>query len=146
MYLDKLCLFSDAQSIQNTGVCTDKMDIGAITSQDFGAGEDPELVITVDTAVTRGAGACTVTFAFVTDGDSALGSPTTLASSGAVAKTDLTAGAVAWRCKVPSATYEQYIGVTYTFSAAADTGAFTAALYKDFGSSKKAYPDGLTIT
>lgn len=124
MILDKDLMFSDAQTILDSGASTNYIDL-EVAGED--APEEMYLLIQVATAVTRAAGAATVTFKLQSDSDAAFGSATDMFTSAAIAKASLTAGYQAVKVRIPHGS-ERYLRVYYTFSAACDTGAFNAML------------------
>lgn len=137
--LDKNALFSGSysgstwtgQSIQATGLSTNVVDLGPTTSntlRDLGQGKDLYLVILTKDAVTRAAGACTVTFSLESDSVTTIDSSATVHyTTAAISKP--TAGSVVVKQALPvGKTYERYLAVRYTFSATADAGSFIAAL------------------
>jgi hypothetical protein len=121
---------SNAQAIgadTNALASTSYKDFGAATHKAIDA---MWLVVNVETAVTRSAGAATVTFKVETDDNSSFSSATTLLDTGALAKATLVDGYNVIKMRVP-ANCEQYLRVTYTASAALDTGKIDALLVMD---------------
>lgn len=121
MLIDKALEMSDAQGIVNTGASTDVCDLGA--AGDAKGGNAMYWKVIVAAAVVRTAGACTVTFALQTATDAAFSSPVNLLVTGAIAKANLTAGAVPVYIKLPESGLLRFIRTYYTFSAEADSGA-----------------------
>jgi hypothetical protein len=142
-YIDKFNEFSDAQA-PTTGSTTSTYSFDT-KGADIGTGEDTYLVIQVDTAVTS-LGSATVDFKYVESDTADLGTPTTLASTGAVGKATLIAGYQALKMKIP-ANSKRYVGVIYTVATADLTaGAFSAFLTKDLQSAKtRTYASGYTV-
>lgn len=128
----------------NTIDLTQHTDIGA----DVGAGKPLFFVWTVTTAFTRAAGALTCTFDIIADDDPALGSPVTLASSGAIAKATLVAGAqvVLQIPPVIASLGLRYLGANYTLSASGDTGAALCDIVETIQDGKKYYASGFSVT
>jgi hypothetical protein len=109
MFLDaKLTLDSAKSLTAGTTVCTDKIDLGAAAPQ-IGDGEPMAVVMVVDTAAAGSTD--TFTFNMLTDGDSALGSPTILAAR-TIPKARLTAGSVHVFPIPPGGPFEQYFGMS----------------------------------
>lgn len=121
MLIDKALEMSDAQAIVDTGVSENVCDLGA--AGDAKGCNAMYWKVIVAAAVVRAAGACTVTFKLQTATDAAFSSPVDLIVSGAISKTVLTAGATAVYAKLPESGLLRYIRTSYTFSAAADSGA-----------------------
>jgi len=145
MITDKYLRLSEDQEVLTSAVSTNTIDLSQ--ARDVGEGKPLYMVFTVTTAFTRAAGALTVTMNVLTDDDSALGSPTTLASTGAIAKADLTAGA-RFVLQIPPALGSKglrYLGASFTNSAAADTGKVTVDIVETFQDGKKFYPAGYTV-
>ena len=145
MITDKYLRLSEDQEVLTTAVSTNTIDLSQ--ARDIGEGKPLYMVFTVTTAFTRAAGALTVTMNVLTDDDAALGSPTTLASTGAIDKTSLTAGAQ-FVLQIPptiGSKGERYLGASFTNSATADTGKVTVDIVETFQDGKKYYPSGYTV-
>ena len=145
MITDKYLRLSEAQEVLTSAVSTNTIDLSQ--ARDVGEGKPLYMVFTVTTAFTRAAGALTVTFNALIDDDAALGSPTTLASTGAIAKADLTAGAQ-FVLQIPPVIGSKglrYLGASFTNSATADTGKVTVDIVETFQDGKKFYPSGYTV-
>jgi hypothetical protein len=142
MYIDKRHEFADATEKLDTGI-TDVIDLGSTnTTRDIASGKPLFLVIQVDTAVTRAAGACTVTFSLESDSTANLATSATIhAATSAIAKATLVAG-YQTVLALPPGEYERYLGVRLTFSAAADTGKFNIFI-TDNVDTNRAYADAL---
>ena len=151
MYLDRQNTVSQSQAVTATAVSTDTIDLSV--ARDIGPGEDLRFMFNVDTAVTA-AGAATVNFQVITSAAANLSSPTVIAQTDAIAKTELTAGRRPIEVVVPRSLLaaqpigQRYIGVQYTVGTGPLTaGAFTAYLIagdsvQDIG---KNYPVGYAI-
>ena len=145
MITDKYLRLSEDQEVLTSAVSTNTIDLSQ--ARDVGEGKPLYMVFTVTTAFTRAAGALTVTMNALIDDDAALGSPTTLASTGAIAKADLTAGAQ-FVLQIPPVLGSKglrYLGASFTNSATADTGKVTVDIVETFQDGKKFYPSGYTV-
>lgn len=130
MILDERTEFCDATSL-NTGaaadyVIGDSIDLG-LAARDIGNGDGLWFVVTVDTTATSG-GAATLAVSLATDDNSSLSSATKIVTSPVIAVASLTAGTNVFTVKVPSATYERFIGIVQTTG----TAAFTAGKINAF--------------
>jgi len=143
MILSKRDEFADAQAITDTALSTSYMDLGASpTLQDVANGKPLFLVIQVDTAFTRAAGALDMTWTLESDSAAALNvSATVHATSGAIAKASLVAGYKKILALPPGRNYERYLRVRATASAAFDAGAYSAFLTSE-PQNWAAYPAG----
>lgn len=148
MILDERAEFCDATSL-NTGAAAsyligDVMDLGS-TSRDIGTGEDLYVVIRVDTTATSG-GSATGAFHLASDAQAAIavdGSATYHLSTAAIAVASLTAGTTVLAARLPSGTYERYLGILQTTAVAAFTaGKVNAFLTKDIAK-YTIYPDAI---
>jgi len=148
MILDERAEFCDATSL-NTGAAAsyligDVMDLGS-TSRDIGTGEDLYVVIQVDTTATSG-GSATGAFHLASDAQAAIavdGSATYHLSTAAIAVASLTAGTTVLAARLPSGTYERYLGILQTTAVAAFTaGKVNAFLTKDIAK-HTIYPDAI---
>lgn len=132
------------QSITDTGVSTNTIDLTQHTSitADIGAGKSLYMLWTVSAAFIRAAGALTVIFSILTDDDEALGSPVTLASTGAIAKADLVVGKqIALQIPMQLAGLGlRYLGAGYTFSATADSAGIICDIVETVQDGMKFYP------
>lgn len=119
--IDVQALFSDEQAVTVTAFGTNWYDTG---SQSRNIGRLRERIrFTVDEAATA-AGAATVVFEVVQADDSSGTGVTSLASSAAIGKAALTAGAAPFDVAIPDNT-QRYIGVRYTVA----TGPLTAGKF-----------------
>lgn len=145
MITDKYLRLSEDQEVLTSAVSTNTIDLSQ--ARDVGEGKPLYMVFTVTTAFTRAAGALTVAFNTLIDDDAALGSPTTLASTGAIAKADLAVGAQ-FVLQIPPVLGSKglrYLGASFTNSATADTGKVTVDIVETFQDGKKFYPSGYTV-
>jgi hypothetical protein len=147
MITDALLKLSDAQVVTASAVSTNTVDLG--TARDVGAGEDLEVVFTVDEAAVA-AGAATVEFQVVGSAAAALTSPVVLGSSGAIAKASLTIGAQVVVQINPQDIVPlgyRYLGANYVVATGPLTaGKFTAhALINAPMGKQKAYASGFSV-
>lgn len=140
MIIDKSLMLSAAQAVTATAASTNYIDLGA--ARDIGNGQGLELIVNCDTAALS-TGSSTVTFALQSDDNTSFSSPTTVATSAAIAKASLTAATVVWRAPIPKFTAERYLRLYYTVAVADLTaGAFTAFIVLN-GDGWKNYDDSL---
>lgn len=145
MILDERNEFCDATALNTGGAASyligDVIDLGV--SRDIGTGEDLYLVITVDTTATSG-GSATGAFHLASDAQAAIavdGTATYHFSTAAIAVATLVAGYTIAAVRLPSGTYERYLGILQTTAVAAFTaGKVNAFLTKDI-SKWTAYSD-----
>lgn len=149
MIVDALLQLSAAQAVTSTAVSTNTIDL--LQNRDVGAGNDLYAIFTVDTAATA-AGAATVNFQVISSASASLTSPTVLAQTDAIPKTDLTAGrkpiAVCISPQVLNSLPigQRYLGVQYTVGTGPLTaGAFTCYITDSDVSVNKNYPSGFTV-
>lgn len=129
MLMDAELLFSDEQAVTTTAASTNIVDLLA-ANRDIGKGEDLELIVSVDEAVTA-SGAATVVFALQTDDNSGFSSATDLFATAAIGKATLVAGYVAVKIKLPRG-IERFLRVNYTVATGPLTaGKFTAAIVRN---------------
>lgn len=142
MILDERTEFCDATAL-NTGAAAsyligDVIDLEA-SNLDLGISADLWLVIQVDTAATSG-GSATGQFHLASDAQAAIavdGSATYHFSTAAIAVATLVAGYVIAAVKLPSGTYERYLGILQTTAVAAFTaGKVNAFLTPDYAKIK----------
>lgn len=149
MMTDALLTLSSAQAVTATAVSTNTIDLGV--ARDLGQGEDLYFTFGVDVAATA-AGAATVTFQVISSAAANLGSPTILASTDAIPKTDLTLARKPIVICLNSAVLlaqpigQRYLGVQYTVATGPLTaGSFTCYVnLEDVGVGKN-YPSGFTV-
>ncbi len=129
MLLDKQILFSDVQDIgaASTGTTASTNIYDSLAAgNDLGRGEELELVIVCQEAVTSG-GSATLDVQLQTDDNDSFSSATVLWSTTALAKTAWTLGKT-FKVKVPRGG-ERYYRVAYVVATAALTaGMFTAGV------------------
>jgi hypothetical protein len=148
MILDELNEFADAVAISTTGTGTFLIgdQIPLSVARNIGVGDNPYLVIGIDTAVTS-TGSATVKFHLVSDAQAAIsttGGATVHYSSAAIAKASLTAGTQVCAIKLPSSdSYETYLGVLAEVGTAKlSAGKINAYLTMD-PTAIRAYSDGI---
>jgi hypothetical protein len=140
MFCDDLSLASGA-SLPATILSTNPIDLRANGTDPLGAslptnpatGEPVEVLVQFTEAVVAAAGAATVTINLVESDTAALGSPTVLATTGALAKTLCVPG---YQAKIgrliPSNITKRYIGLTIVVATAETTaGKITAGIISD---------------
>lgn len=149
MIVDALLQLSAAQAVTSTAVSTDTIDL--LQNRDVGAGNDLYAIFTVDTAATA-AGAATVNFQVISSASASLTSPTVLAQTDAIPKTDLTAGRKPIAVRISPQVLnslpigQRYLGVQYTVGTGPLTaGAFTCYITDSDVSVNKNYPSGFTV-
>ena len=143
--LDERSEFCDATALNTGGAASyligDVYDSNPCTTapnttQDLGTGTDLYLVVTVDTSVTSG-GAGTYAFKLCSDAQAAIavdGTQTIHFATALIPKATLVAGYQVCCVKLPSGSYERYIGVVQeTAVAAATAGKVNAFLTSDPG-------------
>lgn len=144
MILDERTELCDATSIAaaaGTAVAGDVIDLGA-TPYDLGMGEDLWMICQVDTAFVA-AGAGTIQFSVVSDALSTLGGgsvasctlhyQTAALATAASTPAGQTAGSTLFAIKLPSGTYERYLGILVTIATqTVSTGKINAFLTRDF--------------
>lgn len=151
MLLDKQTLLSDSQDLAQaagTYLSTNSIDLGAAGTMPNGfqsrgtAPHDigrspypPHILVQVDETFTSG-GAATLQVKLITDDAAALGSPTIIHSTEAIALATLVAG-YQFRIALPVGIAERYLGVQYVIATATTTaGKVTAALVVDAQTTK----------
>jgi hypothetical protein len=154
MILDERNEFADAASVAaaaGTALIGDVIDVGDIGA-DIGLSSDLYFVITVDTEIVTGGTAGTIKFQLVSDAQAAIavdGSATVHLSTGDLVTDDsaansnlLNAGARLFAGKLPSGSYERYLGVICTIGTTTVTaGKINAFLTPTLGPSR-VYPEG----
>lgn len=147
MILDKTLEMCDAIAL-NTGAAAtyligDVIDT-SLVNKDQGIGDPLWVVIRIQTTATSG-GSATGDFRFVSDAQAAIatdGTATVHATSGAIAVATLVAGYTVLALRLPTGTYERYLGILQVTAVAAFTaGKVDAFLTKDFAK-WVAQPDG----
>ena len=156
MILDERNEFADATSVAasaSTFVVGDVIDLGAVSNLDIGIGESMWMVIQTDTAIVTGGSAGTIQFSVVSDALATLGSATvanctvhaqtTAIATASTASGSLAAGGTILAVRLPSGTYERYLGVLCTIGTTTTTaGKVNAFLTKDLAK-WTAFPDAI---
>lgn len=149
MLLDTQLKFSDAQALTATAVSTNVVDLRnqatpTLVDEAINSG-DCWLEIHVITAAAGGDAAKTTTFSLESDSTADLATSATVHyTSAAITGAAMTAGAVPVRVKLPSGSYERYLGVRYTQSATFTS--FTLTAFIALGTQKNTiYPVGYTV-
>ena len=148
MILDERNEFCDATAL-NTGAAAsyligDVIDLG-VTGLNVGAGEDVWLVIQVDTTATSG-GSATGAFHLASDAQAAIavdGSASYHFSTSAIPVATLVAGYQIAAVRLPSGTYERYLGILQTTAVAAFTAGKVNAFLTKGINAYKSYADGI---
>lgn len=120
-----------------------QIDLG-VDGLDVGVGEDLYLVVQVTTTATSG-GSATLQVKLASDASAAISTTTSTVhyTSDAIAVADLVAGYRVAAVRLPSGTYERYLGILQVTGTAAFTaGNIDAFLTKDI-SAWTAYPDAV---
>ncbi len=150
MYTDANLRVSDAQDLSGGTDVSDAIDLVAL-NREVGTGYTLECVITVDTTVTRAAGASNVTFQIVHDTVATLASHVTISQTQQYAKTELVAGRTPIVIKVSpmpasdSDTDFRYLGVRYFIDNAPDAGAVSAHFVVNGQDSHRFYSSGFAV-
>lgn len=145
MILDERTEFADATSVAasaGTAVIGDVIDLGATSPGDIGIGEPIWFVIQVSTSFVA-AGTGSIRFYLVSDSLATLGAATAASctihfDTGTLATATSppagqTAGSVICAFRVPSGTYERYLGVLCTIATqTVSAGAINAFLTRDY--------------
>lgn len=146
MITDKYLNVSAAQAVTASAVSTDKVDLSV--ARDIGEGENLYMAFSVDTAFTA-AGAATLECQIVVADDAALTTNVTVVgSTGAIAKTALTAGALFTARINPqiASLGRRYFGANYVVSTGPMTaGAISANVVHDVQDGRKSYASGFTV-
>jgi hypothetical protein len=126
MFLDAQLSLASSQAVTSTAVSTNTIDLSPMLSaqRNIGAGQSIYVVIRTMTTATA-AGAATVDFQVVTDTAANLGTATIAQSTGAIAKTALTAGSQLIVIPVPPTALKRYLGVNFAVA----TGPLTAGAF-----------------
>jgi hypothetical protein len=128
MYIDKLLLLSDGQSVASSA--ESYYSIPLSVARDLGAGKPLYAVIVVDAAA---AGGTSLTIALVTDDVAVLSSPTVLVQTRAILAAELTLGRTPIVIPVcdPVCEMDTYLGLYYTSSGTLTSCTVTAFLTTD---------------
>ena len=136
MYVDAFAEFADAQAVTSTAI-SNVMDLGDDnTTRDIGAGEPVYLIVSTQTTATDTSSDATLTISL--ESDSAVGldsSATVHYTTAALAfAAYATAGTTLVAIRLPSGSYERYLGVRFTVASGPLTaGKFDAFLTLDAG-------------
>lgn len=146
MILDERLEFADATSVAaaaGTAVIGDVIDLSV--NEDIGLGEDLWVIIQTTTEIITGGSAGTIQFYVVSDSLATLGAATLAnctqhLTSGSLVTDDagsnddkLNAGGVILAAKLPSGSYERYLGILATIGTTTVTaGAVNAFLTRDY--------------
>lgn len=144
MYIDAQNLYSDAQALTVDAASTNIIDHGS--QRNIGNGEPMAVNVTVDVDA---AGGGTLAFIVQTDSDVAFGSPTTVATSGAVAAAALTAGSSLVVPIPPNVAVERYTRISYdltTMTGITVTAELTPLNFIPTGMAFAFYPSGYTVS
>lgn len=144
MIIDDLLRVSEDQAITASAVSTDKIPLSV--ARDMGEGTPLYMVFTVtETFLTL----TSLTFNVVTDNDSALGSPTVLASKAVTLASGGLAAGQQHVLQIPptiASLGEAYLGATYTVGGSSATaGKITADVVTQIQDGKKFYPSGFSV-
>ena len=148
MIIDAHAKFADAQTVttnsDSPGVVSEHtIDLGV--ARDLGIGQPMYVVVTVDTTMTSSGSNDNLDVNLITDGDSALGSATTLQKLCTVPQVSV-AGTKVFGVIAPGLTYERYLGLLFkTDSGPLTAGAFSAYLVLNSDGIKH-YADGYAIS
>lgn len=137
MILDAQNEFSDSQAVTSTAISTNVIDLGATNNlKDIGAGEPVYLVVQTVVAATDTGSDATLTVTLESDSTADLATSATVHfSTGALAFAAFSpAGTTLAAVRLPSGSYERYLGVRYTVASGPLTaGQFDAFLVNDYG-------------
>ncbi len=111
MIIDTQLLFSDAQAVTADANSTNVIDISAAL-RDLGRGGHFRVRVQVDTVMDSAGEGATLIVKLVESADAALGTPTTLYATAAIAEATLVAGYVIFDILLPK-TSLQYLGIQY---------------------------------
>lgn len=158
MILDERSEFADATALNTGGAGTyligDVMDLqgptighgsGMNVTRDLGFDDNMWLVIQVDTTATSG-GLATAVFTLASDNTASIatdGSATAHFATGAIPVASLTAGTIVACVKLPSGSYERYLGILQTTGTAAFTAGKVNAFLTSDPARYRAYADNV---
>lgn len=143
MHVDTKAEFSDAQAVTATAISSnvmrlkDPLALAPNALRQIGAPGVAYLMVSVGAAAAA-TGAATVTVTLESAEDAGLSTnPVVHATTGAIPKTSLTAGAIIAKIPLPNDGYKEYLGVRYTVATGPLTaGSFNAYLSLDMQSWK----------
>ncbi len=142
MILDAQLLFSDAQALTVTAASTNVYDAGS--DRNLGIGEKLAVQVTVDVAA---AGGGTLTIALQTDDNVGFATPTTVATTAALAAAALAAGAKVILPVPPDTVIERFLRLNYTLVTMTGITVTAFLTPAEFTSSEGVYyADAITIT
>lgn len=154
MILDERTEFADAASVAaaaGTALIGDVIDLGDIGAN-IGVSSDLWFVITVDTEIITGGAAGTIRFQLASDAQAAIdtgGTATVHLDTGTLVTDDsaandsrLNAGATLYAAKLPSMSYERYLGVLCITATTTTTAGKINAFLTPTLAANKHYPDG----
>ena len=130
MFVDSQLLLSDEQDAKADGskVSTNAIDL-SVANRDIGAGIPLYAVVIID-AYTPGTNV-SLTISVITDNDAALGSPTAIISTPAIAAADISVGRMPIVIPIPpNLITERYLGLNYNCATAATALNITAFIAK----------------
>ena len=141
MIIDAQLMFSDAQALVATAASTNVYDSGS--DRNLGLGEPLAVQVTVDVAAVAG----TLTISLQTDDNVAFASPTTVATTAAIAAAALVAGAKVILPVPADTAIERYLRLMYTFAGMTSVTVTAFLTPANFTSSEGVYyADAITIT
>ena len=143
MITDKLLRVSEDQVVTASAVSTNTIDLSV--NRDIGEGKNLYMVFTVTADF---ATLTDLTFQILNDDSAALGSPTVLASSDAIAAASLVAGKQVVLQIPPQIASKglQYLGAKYVVGgSSATTGKVTTDIVEAIQDGKKFYASGFTV-
>ena len=130
MFVDSQLLLSDEQDAKADGnkVSTNAIDL-SVANRDIGAGIPLYAVVIID-AYTPGTNV-SLTISVITDNDAALGSPTAIISTPAIAAADISVGRMPIVIPIPpNLITERYLGLNYNCATVATALNITAFIAK----------------
>lgn len=145
MFIDALCLLSDAQAVTADAVSTNTFDSGA-AGNDVSVGEQLVAVIQVDVAADATTGDETYAFEFIQSAAANLGSADVLARR-VIAAASLTAGSIHYLPLPQGSKTKRYLGLNYDVGGTTPTVTVTAFIQPaSMLQLDKVYADGITIS
>lgn len=145
MYVDALCLLSDAQAVTADAASTNTFD-SARAADDVFAGEPMAVAFEIDVAADSTTGDETYEFQVIQSAAANLGSPDILAQR-TIAAASLSAGSVHYLVVPPGAKSKRYLGAYYNVGGTTPTVTVTAHLIPlSMVQNYKAYAKNYTIS